>query len=595
MENSMQSASQKQTNPGAKPATLRWWPAVLLLAGMLFLRMLSGMFEAPGLPIFMASFMGPAALGAVVMLWWLFASRASVSEKLIGATGVVVFGVVGAIIIHKSMQGMSVMLYQIPYGTAWFAIPLILFASKPSIRLPIALGCSLVGFGVWDLLQTEGVNGKFAASYLWRWQPNAEDRYMASLTNKPAPSIDMNSSQMSSETITLASSSWPSFRGPNRDSKLPGVKLDEDWANHPPKKLWSTKIGPAWSSFTVAGERLFTQEQRGDREAVLCMNATSGETIWTYEYEDRFWEPVAGAGPRATPTIADEGLFALGGNGVLVCLNPINGSKIWQRDIKEDAGRKPPTWGYSASPLVTGGLVIVHAGGADSKGLLAFDAKSGNPAWSAPSGDHSYSSAHLATFHGVTGVLMVTNQGIQFVDSTTGGTIWEHDVKCQNYRTLQPLMLGNSIVLATSLGEGTRLLDVVKQGEAWSIQEKWVSRDMKADFNDFVEHQGFLYGFDGNIFACVDLENGKRKWKKGRYGNGQVLVLSDANQLLVISETGDLVLLHADASQMVEVAKFKAIEGKTWNHPVLIGNKLYVRNAEEAACFELSLGSTEVL
>ncbi len=182
---------------------------------------------------------------------------------------------------------------------------------------------------------------------------------------------------------------------------------------------------------------------------------------------------------------------------------------------------------------------------------------------------------------------METNAGLQFISAKDGSKIWQYDSPVQNYRALQPLVLGNSILLANSLGEGTKKLSVSRDGDQWSIKEEWASRDMKPDFNDFVEYQGSLYGFDGNIFASIDLATGKRQWKKGRYGNGQVLLLCDAGQMLLTSEAGELVLLRADSKSMVELAKFPAIEGKTWNHSVVVGNHVFIRNAEEAACYEL--------
>lgn len=133
---------------------------------------------------------------------------------------------------------------------------------------------------------------------------------------------------------------------------------------------------------------------------------------------------------------------------------------------------------------------------------------------------------------------------------------------------------------------------MAREGESWKISEMWTAKDMKPDFNDFVEYEGYVYGFDGNIFSCVDCATGKRKWKKGRYGNGQVLLLPDVGQLLVISETGELVLLKADPDKHIELGKIQALTGKTWNHPVVIGNRLYLRNAEEAACYELVLEPT---
>jgi outer membrane protein assembly factor BamB len=147
--------------------------------------------------------------------------------------------------------------------------------------------------------------------------------------------------------------------------------------------------------------------------------------------------------------------------------------------------------------------------------------------------------------------------------------------------------VGNAVLVSTSLGLETRRIDVKHEADSCTISEAWTSLDMKPDFNDFVEHEGFVYGFDGSIFACVDLKTGKRQWKKGRYGNGQVLMLADSGQLLVVSEKGELILIEADPSALKEIARIPAIEGKTWNHPVLSGHRVYLRNAEEAACFEL--------
>ena len=583
----MSSSEQTKMSPAtsALQQTLRWWPVALLIVSMVFLRKLPDMLESPSLGVLMLSFMGPAGLGILVLLWWVSLSRASMNEKLIGFFAVALIGVITIALSHFSMLGMGTMIFQIPYGTAAFAIPLILLANRPSLRLPIALVATVVGFGYWDLLQTHGVSGRFVSELSWRWEATAEENYLKSRVNKET----LGNTTLNEPAITLASAAWPSFRGASRDGKLLGLSLSEDWKASPPKLIWKTKIGPGWSSFSVAGNRLFTQEQRGEKEAVVCLDAKTGQTVWEYEYDSRFWESVAGAGPRATPTIADEGLFSLGANGILACLNASTGAKIWERDIQVDSKRKPPMWGFASSPLITEGVVVVHAGsGAKEEGvLLAYDATTGKPRWSIPSGSHSYSSAQTANLEGVSGVLMETNAGLQFVNAKDGSTIWQFDSPTQNYRTLQPLVIGNSILLANSLNEGTKRLSVTREGESWSVKEQWTSSDMKPDFNDFVEHQGSLYGFDKDIFACIDLATGQRQWKKGRYGNGQVLLLCDADQMLVTSEKGELVLLKADSSKMVELGKIHAIEGKTWNHSVVVGNLVFIRNAEEAACYEL--------
>ena len=584
------------TSAQAAIITLRWWPAAvcLILIGALKLSMV--VVEAPPMALLMAAFMGPAGLCGVIMLWWTFASRAGTREKVIGLTGVIAIGVLTTLLLHFSMKGMSTVLYQIPCGVSAFALVLILMANRPASRLRAALFLSAVGFGMWDLVQLHGVTGKFDAEFSWRWAPTPEEEYLRGLVKRSESATGSSQSSAAGDTneqITRATSEWSDFRGPMRDGKRPGLRLKEDWATSPPKEIWKTPIGPGWSSFTVAGQRLFTQEQRGDNEAVVCLSAETGKVLWAHEYGSRFWEAIAGAGPRATPTIGDEGIYSLGANGHVLCLDPITGEVRWTKDLQVDTSCKPPQWGFSASPLVQDGLVIFHAGAATGDGaVLAYDAKSGDVRWKVSSGNHSYCSAHPAVFDHVSGLLMSTNLGLQFLSVADGSTIWNHEWTVENYRAIQPLVIGDSVLIGTSLGVGTRRINVTHQGDLWKISEAWTAKDMKPDFNDFVEYKGFVYGFDGNIFSCVDAVTGKRAWKKGRYGNGQVLLLPDAGQLLIVSEAGELVLVKADPDKHLELGRIQALAGKTWNHPVLIGNRLYLRNAEEAACYELVLDPT---
>lgn len=570
-----------------KRQVLRWWPAAILVALIFALPWIPNLFETAPLPVMMVSFMGPGVVGVLVLLWWLFASRAGVWEKLFGLVGVVLIAGVAIRLLHDSMQGMGATIHVVPAGAAALAIPLILLAAQPKFRLPVALACSALAFGYWDLIQSKGVTGRFIAELDWRWNATPEQEYIASLKSRKSPNVESPVGEPSA--FDAKSAEWSNFRGPLRDGRQTAVMLEEDWKASPPKLLWQVPIGPAWSSFTVAKYRLFTQEQRGENEAVVCLDAQTGNATWVYEWPSRFWEAVGGAGPRGTPTIADEGLFALGANGALLCLDPTTGKLIWQTDLRKDAAREPPTWGFSASPLVTSGLAIVHAGGKGDLGILAYEVATGQKKWSLPSGDHSYSSPHLATLCGVTGVLMETNAGLQFLDAIAGRQLWQYDWPVQQYRALQPLVVGDTVLLASVLGDGTRRLKVERDGDAWKVEQMWMSRDLKPDFNDFVVHKGFLYGFDGNIFCCTDLSTGKRRWKRGRYGNGQVVLLPGADQLLIVSETGDLVLIRADSEKLVELGNSPAIKGKTWNHPVVVGDRVYVRNAAQAACYQVAV------
>ena len=267
-------------------------------------------------------------------------------------------------------------------------------------------------------------------------------------------------------------------------------------------------------------------------------------------------------------------------------LAPMDFSIVSTRSRAKSSGskyaqREPPTWGFAASPLVTAGVVIVHAGGQGDKGMLAYDRESGELRWGAPTGDHSYSSPQFAEILGQACVLMLTNDGLTIVDPTDGAVVGEHAWKNEFYRVVQPLVVEErSVLLGTAMGGGTQRVELRQEGGKLLATELWTSRRMSPYYNDYVVYDGHLYGFDNNIFACVDLADGRRKWKRGRYGNGQVLLLPDEGQLLVISEDGELVLLSANPEKLTELTRFRVLEGRTWNHPVLVGKRLFVRNAD---------------
>ncbi|HEX6973128.1 MAG TPA: PQQ-binding-like beta-propeller repeat protein, partial [Vicinamibacterales bacterium] len=359
-----------------------------------------------------------------------------------------------------------------------------------------------------------------------------------------------------------------------------------DWTASPPSELWRRPIGPGWSSFAVGGGRLYTQEQRGDDEIIASYDAATGKPVWMHRDRVRFWESNGGAGPRATPTLGGGRVFALGATGVLNALDASTGRLLWTRNASTDTGVKVPGWGFAGSPIVVDDVVIVSVSGA----LAAYDHASGTPRWSRKSGGGSYSSPHLVTLDGVPQVLLLNGAGVSSVSPSDGAVLWQN--AWQGVPIVQPAQLANGDILITTAdamgGAGIRRLAITHDGSTWKVEERWTSRGLKPYFNDYVVHEGHAYGFDGNILSCVDLADGSRKWKGGRYGNGQMLALSDEDVLLVLSEEGELALVRATPDQFTEIARFKALDAKTWNHPVLVGDTLYVRNGEEMAAFRLA-------
>ena len=275
------------------------------------------------------------------------------------------------------------------------------------------------------------------------------------------------------------------------------------------------------------------------------------------------------------------------------CLDAATGEVIWTRDAMADAGApKPPMWGYSSSPLVTHGVAIAFAGGGkEDKGIVAYDEATGEPRWMAGKAEHSYSSPQLVSIEGVEQVLFVSDRGLESFDPASGQVLWEHDWFLEGmFRVCQPHVLGEGqFLVSTGMNGGTRLVTVTRDGDEWKATEGWTSPNLKPYFNDFVRHDGFLYGFDGQIFSCLDAKTGKKQWQKGRYGHGQVLLVADQGLLIVLSEQkGELILLQADPKKLVELGRLSALAGKTWNHPVITGNKLLVRNDAEVACYKLA-------
>jgi outer membrane protein assembly factor BamB len=351
----------------------------------------------------------------------------------------------------------------------------------------------------------------------------------------------------------------------------------------PPKELWRRPIGPGWSSFAVQGDLIYTQEQRGSDEIVSAYRLATGAPVWRHHDKVRFWESNGGAGPRATPTVSGGRVFTLGATGVLNALDARTGARLWSQNAAGDTGAKLPEWGFSGSPLVVDGLVVAATSGV----LAAYDARTGTRRWIGPEGNEGYTSPQLATIDGVKQVLLMSGSGLTSVAPADGTLLWRHEWK--GYPIVQPALTPDGgILIAANEMSGTRRLAVARTAAGWTAEERWTSNGLKPWFNDFVVHKGHAFGFDGTILACIDLADGTRKWKGGRYGGGQLVLLPDQDALLVISEQGELALVSATPAGFTEIARAPAIEGKTWNHPVIAGNVLLVRNGEQMAAFRLA-------
>lgn len=570
---------------------LRVWPGVAAAVLLFVARFVVPAVEPEA--IFFGGIGGMVCALAIVV-WWLFFSRAPWFER-VGAVGLMAVALWAAsLIVHASiregMMGMMLPIYAIP--VLCLALVAAAVASRrrsAGFRRAAIVAAILLGCGVFTLLRTGGIKGG-GAELAWRWTRTSEERLLAQAGGEPiAPPAapPATKTEPAARDTTEKPAEWPGFRGLGRDGIVRGVRIDTDWSTAPPVESWRRPIGPGWSSFAVRGGLFYTQEQRGDDEIVACHKLSTGEQVWRHRDPVRFWESNGGAGPRATPFLDKDRVYAFGATGILNALDAGSGKLVWSRNVATDTGREVPLWGFAGSPLVAGDVVIVAAAGT----LAAYDIATGNPRWRGPSFGGSYSSPHRATIDGVVQILLLGGPGAISVAPDSGEVLWQH--AWTSGSIVQPALTEDGDILIHALagagGAGTRRLAVKHGSGRWSVEERWTSSGLKPYFNDFVVHQGHAFGFDGSILACINLQDGGRKWKGGRYGNGQLLLLRDQSLLLVLSEDGELALVAAVPDKYTELARFPAIEGKTWNHPVLAGDLLLVRNGQEMAAFRLPL------
>jgi outer membrane protein assembly factor BamB len=534
---------------------------------------------------------------AAFLLWWVFASRISWKEKFLVLGGCFAIAACAVYSYDKSMSGMGgmmIMFYVLPpLITIWVLWLLCTLVTRwPIRRYGLFVVFALV-WGYFALVRLDGVTGAFQSTMNYRWVPTSEELFekQAKTSSKP----QLSATENSAEEIQLEPEDWPGFRGPNRDGVRTGVQLDLDWTAHPPRELWRKRVGPGWSSFAVVGHRAYTQEQRGKNEVVVCYDANTGDELWVHSDTARFEEALAGPGPRATPTFGDGKIYSLGASGILNCLDAATGNRLWFKDVKEDANAKEvPDWGYSSSPQVAAGIVSVYANvkqGTTVPGcVLGYDAATGELKWSIEKGQFSYCSTQLSRLEGVEQLLISTEKGVSAFDQSSGEDLWQFDWDLPGMaRVVQPAVIGNTdVLIGTGFGIGTKRFHVSREDGTWKTKEVWTNTLFSPYFNDFVVHQNHLYGFDKNFFVCVNLDDGKTKWKARGYGSGEVLLLADQSVLLVLAETGEVALLSASPEGHSVLGKIEAIKGKTWNHPVVAQGKLFVRNGDEAACYELA-------
>jgi outer membrane protein assembly factor BamB len=376
---------------------------------------------------------------------------------------------------------------------------------------------------------------------------------------------------------------WPDFRGAARDG-ISTEKILTEWPGGKLQELWRKPVGGGWASFVVAGKLAYTIEQRRQQEVVAAYDVATGREVWAHKYAADFQESMGGPGPRATPTWHEGKLYTMGATGEMFVLDALTGKVIWHKNILEDNGAENITWAMSASPLIVDDTVVVQPGGASNKSIVAYNKNTGARVWGSLGDRTSYASPMLVTLAGKRQIITITALRAVGLEASSGKLLWEYPWTTEyDINSAQPIVAGpNQVLISSGYGHGAAMLEI----SAGGAKKLWENKKLKNKFNSSVFLNGYIYGFDESIFTCIDAKTGEPTWKAGRYGYGQVLAAS--GHLVITGEQGEVVLLKADPAGHKEVAKFQALEGRTWNIPAIADGRLFVRNGTEMVAYKIS-------
>lgn len=571
-------------DPGPQPR-LNVRPPIIILAFVLLFTLLPGQFF-PRSRFHFGSLVGSWLIGIVAtVIWWIFRSRVRGAMRWMPVLILIMIAGLGFALYPGMNLGLRPLLCILGTVLVWNLTAILTSLLSWAVQRAAILSAMSICLVLTGAVRIDGTDTDLVPELSWRWTKTNEQKAFESIERSTGP--------VEPAALAVKPGDWPQFRGLNQDSRLEGTSIRTDWSAQPPKELWRVLVGPGWGAVTVVGDFVFTHEQRLENEAVVCRSVSDGKEVWNWLTKARFAEAISGVGPRATPTFHQGSIYAFGATGKLCRLDARTGKELWVVDTPQVTGTTPPPafWGYASSPLVTHGFVVVFINGASGKGTAAFRTEDGSLAWTAGDGSHGYCMAHRAILAGTEQLLMPSNFGLESIDPATGKLLWQYSWSTSANRSTQPILLGNDeLLLPTGYSVGTRSLKVSGgTSTGWTVTPGEPSRQLRPYYNDAVLHDGVVFGFNDSAFVCFDPKTGRNKWSAGsRYGFGQVLLLADQKMLLIQSESGNVSLVEANPREYVELARFKALTGKTWNHPVIAHGKLFVRNGQEMACFDVA-------
>lgn len=407
-------------------------------------------------------------------------------------------------------------------------------------------------------------------------------------------------------SLTLTAADWPQYRGPNRDGCVPD-KIGKLWTSAPPKSVWKTPSEGGFSSFVVGGGRAFTlslEEIEGaSQEAIVALDAKNGKKLWSAPLNFAKYdgggdsgapENKGGDGPRSTPTIFGNNVYALSSQLSLRCFDAATGKIVWTRDLIKDNNGRNIQWENATSPLIEGGLLYV-AGGGQGESILALNPKDGSVVWKAFDEKITHASPVPATILGQRQIIFFLQSGLLAVEPKTGKELWRYAFDYKVSTAASPVVYKDIVYCSAGYGVGAGAVRLTNAAGKWTATELYRLRGNKPVANHWstpVVKDGYLYGmFQFKEYAkgpmkCVNIATGEVKWEKEGFGPGQVILVGD--QVVALSDAGELVAVAPEPTGYKELARAKILEGKCWTTPAYADGRIYARSTKEAVCVDVS-------
>jgi outer membrane protein assembly factor BamB len=388
-------------------------------------------------------------------------------------------------------------------------------------------------------------------------------------------------------TAAAPGDDWPQFRGPHRDGAAPGARLAHGWPPSGPRQLWRVPIGDGYSHLAVADGRVYTLYGANAAEYLSAYDAASGRQLWVQRTDSELMND-QGNGPRSTPTFDAGTLYVQSAQGRLLAVAAATGKVLWSHDLGREFGARMPTWGSASSPLVEGDLLLVAAGGSGGHSAMAFDKHTGKVIWAALDEKPGYASPIAITAAGMRQAVFFTGSSVSALAPLDGRPLWRvpwetsYDVNAATPLFIAP----DKLFVSSGYDTGAAVFQIHAGGGQVAVTPVWQSRVLKNQFSSTVLAGDYLYGFDNGTLKCVKAQTGEERWKQRGLGHGSLILAGDL--LVVLSESGKLVLADASPDAYHERASYQALSGRCWSGPSLAGGKLFLRNAEAMAAFDLA-------